>query len=199
MDWGTLIPLAFVPETPVVVVSPARDRPLAEHVELGRAIASAAAASGKRVALVASADHGHAHDPDGPYGFDPAAAEYDEAVVELVRANRLDRLRELEPLVDAAKADSLWQLVVLHGALGDAYDGRAALVRGADLLRDALRRLCAVRALMPPGLVSLGVAAAGALALAVGLVALLNGRVVGAALVLGGVALLAWSVLRLRA
>jgi aromatic ring-opening dioxygenase LigB subunit len=119
MDWGTLIPLAFLPETPVVVVSPARDRPLAEHVELGRAIASAAA--GKRVALVASADHGHAHDPDGPYGFDPAAAEYDDAIVELVRANQLERLGELEPLVAPAKADSLWQMVVLHGALGDAY------------------------------------------------------------------------------
>lgn len=51
---------------------------------------------------------------------------------------------------------------------------------------------------MPPGLVSLGVAAAGALALAVGLVALLNGRAVGAVLALGGAALLAWSVLRLR-
>jgi len=120
MDWGTLIPLAFLPETPVAVVSPARDRPLAEHVELGRAIASASA--GKRVALVASADHGHAHDPEGPYGFDPASAEYDEAIVELVREHRLDRLPELESLVDAAKADSLWQLVVLHGALGSSYD-----------------------------------------------------------------------------
>ena len=120
MDWGTLIPLAFLPETPVVVVSPARDRPLAEHVELGRAIASAAA--DRPVALVASADHGHAHDPDGPYGFDPASAEYDEAIVELVRSNRLDRIAELEPLVASAKADSLWQMVVLHGALGDAYD-----------------------------------------------------------------------------
>ena len=28
MDWGTLIPLTFLPELPVVVVSPARDRPL---------------------------------------------------------------------------------------------------------------------------------------------------------------------------
>jgi aromatic ring-opening dioxygenase LigB subunit len=119
MDWGTLIPLAFLPETPVVVVCPARDRPLAEHVELGRVIASAA--GDKRVALVASADHGHAHEPDGPYGFDPVAAQYDEAIVELVRTSRLDRLGELESLVAAAKADSLWQLLVLHGALGDSY------------------------------------------------------------------------------
>lgn len=51
---------------------------------------------------------------------------------------------------------------------------------------------------LPPGLVPLAVAATGALALAAGLVAFLNGRVVGAALAFGGAALLAWSVLRRR-
>jgi aromatic ring-opening dioxygenase LigB subunit len=120
MDWGTLIPLSFLPELPVVVVSPARDRALAEHEALGRAIAAAAGES--RVALVASADHGHAHDPDGPYGFDPAAASYDELAVELVRENRLRELHGLAELVDAAKADSLWQLAVLHGAVGSGFD-----------------------------------------------------------------------------
>jgi aromatic ring-opening dioxygenase LigB subunit len=120
MDWGTLIPLAFLPELPVVMVSPARDRALSEHEELGHAIADAA--GGTRVALVASADHGHAHDPDGPYGFDPAAAAYDALAVELVRENRLAELGRLAELVEAAKADSLWQLAVLHGALGEDFD-----------------------------------------------------------------------------
>ena len=120
MDWGTLIPLTFLPELPVVVVSPARDRPLAEHVELGHAIADAAARP--RIALVASADHGHAHDPDGPYGYDPAAAAYDELAVELVRENRLGELDRLAELVEDAKADSLWQLAVLDGALGSAFE-----------------------------------------------------------------------------
>jgi aromatic ring-opening dioxygenase LigB subunit len=124
MDWGVLIPLWCMggranPPVPVVVVSPARDRPLDEHLGAGEAIARAAADSGKRVALIASADHGHAHDPSGPYGFDPAAADYDRRIVELVRANTLDGLLELDPaLVDAAKADSWWQLIMLHGALG---------------------------------------------------------------------------------
>jgi aromatic ring-opening dioxygenase LigB subunit len=67
---------------------------------------------------VASADHGHAHHPDGPYGHHPAAAEYDRRVVELVRSNALDRLEELADLVGPAKADSLWQLLMLHGAIG---------------------------------------------------------------------------------
>jgi aromatic ring-opening dioxygenase LigB subunit len=129
MDWGVLIPLWYMggrsdPQVPAVVVSPARDRTLEEHVRAGRAIAKAAAASGKRVALIASADHGHAHDPDGPYGFDPAAAEYDRRVVELVRENRLQGLRDLDPaFVDAAKADSWWQMVMLHGALGEGWSG----------------------------------------------------------------------------
>jgi aromatic ring-opening dioxygenase LigB subunit len=127
MDWGVLIPVWAMggrhePPVPVVVVSPARDRPLEEHVRAGRALGRAVEASGKRVALIASADHGHAHDASGPYGFDPAAAEYDARVVELVRQNRLGGLLDLDPaFVDAAKADSWWQLLMLHGALDDGW------------------------------------------------------------------------------
>ena len=124
MDWGTLVPLWFLGgrgrrPTPVVVVSPARDRPLAEHVRAGRALA--AACRGRRAAVVASADHGHRHDPNGPFGFDPAAAEYDARVVELVLDNRLGDALALGPLAGPAYADSLWQLLVLHGALGGGF------------------------------------------------------------------------------
>jgi aromatic ring-opening dioxygenase LigB subunit len=38
--------------------------------------------------MVASADHGDAHDSEGPYGFDPAAASYHETLVRLVGENR---------------------------------------------------------------------------------------------------------------
>jgi aromatic ring-opening dioxygenase LigB subunit len=126
LDWGALIPLWFLgggdeePHRPVVVVSPARDLPLADHMRAGAVIAHACA--NRSVAVVASADHGHAHDPDGPFGFDPASAEYDARVVDLVRANRLENLPELEPIVTAASADSLWQMVMLHGVLGDDFD-----------------------------------------------------------------------------
>jgi aromatic ring-opening dioxygenase LigB subunit len=129
MDWGVLIPLWVMggrtdPQVPAVVVSPARDRPIEEHVRAGAALAAAARAADKRIALIASADHGHAHEADGPYGFDPAAAEYDAQVVELVKANRLDGLVELDrAFVDAAKADSWWQMLMLHGALDDGWRG----------------------------------------------------------------------------
>ncbi len=54
---------------------------------------------------------------------------------------------------------------------------------------------------MPPGLVRVGVAATGAAALAGGIVAALNGVLAGIAIAVGGVVLLAWSVLgsKLRA
>jgi aromatic ring-opening dioxygenase LigB subunit len=124
MDWGTLIPLWFLGgrarrPPPVVVVSPARDRPLGEHVRAGSALGRAC--RGHRAAVVASADHGHRHDPRGPFGYDPAAAEYDARVVALVLDNRLGDAAALGALAGPAYADSLWQLLVLHGALGGRF------------------------------------------------------------------------------
>src|SRR5439155_16280611 len=81
MGWGVLIPLWFMggrrePSLPIVVVTPARDLPASDHVTAGAAIASVAAHSSRRVAFIASADHGHAPPEGGPYGFDPAARQY---------------------------------------------------------------------------------------------------------------------------
>jgi aromatic ring-opening dioxygenase LigB subunit len=119
IDWGTEVPLTFLRAPRVVVVSPARDRPLDEHIRLGQSIASNRLLQGKRIALIASADHGHAHDAGGPYGFDPEAAVYDARLQEILASQRLDFL-PLAGHVEAAKADSLWQLLVLQGALGEA-------------------------------------------------------------------------------
>ena len=128
LDWGALIPLWYMggrsePQVPVVLVAPARDVEPAALVEAGRVLGVTARALGRRVALIASADHGHAHDSEGPYGFDPAAALYDERIVELVRENRLEELSAVDgELLEAAKADSFWQLLILHGALDGGFE-----------------------------------------------------------------------------
>jgi aromatic ring-opening dioxygenase LigB subunit len=125
LDWGALIPLWVMggradPPLPAVVASPARDRAFEEHVRAGAAIRRVAEASRKRIALIASADHGHAHDEDGPYGYDPAAKEFDERIVELVRADRLGDLLGFDrDFIERAKADSFRQMLMLHGALGE--------------------------------------------------------------------------------
>ncbi|MFL5967495.1 MAG: extradiol ring-cleavage dioxygenase [Gaiellaceae bacterium] len=129
LDWGALIPLWVMggrsePPVPAVVMSPARDRPFDEHVRAGAALAAAAGRSGRRVALIASADHGHAHDADGPYGYDPASKEYDDRVVDIVGRDELAELLALDGgFVEQAKADSFWQMLMLHGALGDGWTG----------------------------------------------------------------------------
>ncbi len=127
MDWATLVPLWYLggrgdASLPVAVVVPARDRPPAEHVRLGEVIGGAIRASGRRVAVIASCDHGHGHQADGPYGFRPESAVFDDEVQRLLREDRLEKLVELDPeLVRAAAADSWWQMLMLRGVLGESW------------------------------------------------------------------------------
>jgi aromatic ring-opening dioxygenase LigB subunit len=115
LDWGTEVPLDFLRARRVVVVAPARDLPLEQHLRLGEAIAALPG----RHALIASADHGHTHAADGPYGYHPASAAYDGLLQEILASDRFDFL-PLAELVEDAKADSLWQLLVLQGAVGQS-------------------------------------------------------------------------------
>jgi aromatic ring-opening dioxygenase LigB subunit len=130
MDWAVLIPAHFMggrsaPQVPLAVVAPARDLADDVHVRAGQAIGRAAAASRKRVALIASCDHGHGHDAKGPYGFTPKSKEFDEAVVSLIREDAGVRFSRLgSAFAREAKADSYWQMLMLEGALGaDGWKG----------------------------------------------------------------------------
>ena len=78
LDWGAVVPLYFLgarwPSPPsIITMTPSRALTLKQLYDFGTALAEAAAQSDKRVALVASADWGHAHDASGPYGYDPPA------------------------------------------------------------------------------------------------------------------------------
>lgn len=120
MDWGTLIPLWFLlkrnKKAKVVIVTPSRGIPLAQNLEFGKAVAEVAESEKKRVAFVASADQAHAHKKNGPYGYNKAAAEYDEMVLDAVRNNKLDMILGMKPnFIAAACPDSLWQMAMLVG------------------------------------------------------------------------------------
>src|SRR2546430_1703631 len=132
MDWAVLVPAHFMggrsaPQVPVAVVAPARDLADDVHVRAGEAIGRAAAASRKRVALIASCDHGYGHDAKGPYGFTPKSKEFDEAVISLIRDGDGSRFSGLgSAFAREAKADSYWQMLILEGALGqDGWKGRS--------------------------------------------------------------------------
>jgi len=94
LDWGAVVPLWFLgsrwPNPPQLLsMTPSRSLTLKELYDFGTALAEAAEETGRRVAFVASADWGHAHDANGPYGYDPASAEFDKMVVEVIRSNDL--------------------------------------------------------------------------------------------------------------
>ena len=123
LDWGAVVPLYFMghrykSKPKIVHVSPMRLLPYQTHYDFGRALGHVLKESNQRVALIASADQGHAHDANGPYGFDPAASQYDAWMQEVIRSNRLDDLLTANPaLVEHGKPDSLWPTLILAGAL----------------------------------------------------------------------------------
>ena len=123
LDWGAAIPLYFLghrftPKPRLVHLSPMRLLPLETHYDFGRAIGQVIEESEARIAFIASADQGHAHNPDGPYGFDPAAAQYDAWMQEIIRSGRLESLLAADPqMVEDGKPDSLWPTTILAGVL----------------------------------------------------------------------------------
>ena len=126
LDWGAVVPLYFMghrfkPKPKLVHLSPMRLLPFATHYEFGRAIGRVIQESEARIAFIASADQGHAHDANGPYGFDPASAKYDAWMQEVIRSNRLDDLLSADTkLVEDGKPDSLWPTLILAGVLKES-------------------------------------------------------------------------------
>ncbi|HEY3994046.1 MAG TPA: hypothetical protein VGM01_14360 [Ktedonobacteraceae bacterium] len=127
LDWGALVPLWFMaaplsPQPRVVIACPdrgnLRDLPWELFPRFGQAIHQAANTTGRRIALIASADLGHAHDPNGPYGFNPASAEFDAALQEAIRDQDLGRLLTFDlDWLKRAATDAYGQVLNLHGAI----------------------------------------------------------------------------------
>lgn len=122
LDWGAVVPLWFLgarwtPQPALISMTPSRVLSPAQLADFGTALAETAAQSGRRVALIASADWGHAHQADGPYGIDPASPEFDAMVVDALKADDLERLVTTDlDFADRAKVDGLWQVAMLAGA-----------------------------------------------------------------------------------
>ena len=123
LDFGALVPLWFLGARwlrppAVVVVAPSRALPRRQLVACGEAVVEAAVRSGRRVAIVCSADLGHGHRADGPYGYSPASATHDRAFCRAIRENALHRLLHWrEDWIERAMPDGFWSTLVLHGAL----------------------------------------------------------------------------------
>lgn len=118
LDWGAIVPLRFMPSVPIVVITPSREVSYEKHLEFGKVLADAVRSSGRRVGLIASCDWSHAHDENGPYGYDPAAKQLDEEVVGLIQKGDFEAMMEFsEEYIEAAKPDGIWQTLIMAGAI----------------------------------------------------------------------------------
>lgn len=118
LDFGAVVPLRFMPDVPIVVITPSREVSCSDHLKFGEVIRKVVAASDYRIGLIASCDWCHTHHEDGPYGYDPAAGPLDADIVHLVKSNEIEKMKDFDPArVDAAKPDGIGQALVLAGAI----------------------------------------------------------------------------------
>ncbi|WP_246943049.1 extradiol ring-cleavage dioxygenase [Bacillus pinisoli] len=118
LDWGAIVPLRFMPDVPVVIITPSRDISFEAHIEFGKVLRKAVQQSPKRIGLIASCDWAHAHDEEGPYGFHEAAKQLDQEVVTLIIEDKLERMTEFDSTyIENAKPDGIWQTLILAGAI----------------------------------------------------------------------------------
>jgi MEMO1 family protein len=133
LDHGVLVPLSFLdPEGtyPLVNLS-LSGLSLETHRRLGGVVAEVAAALNRRIVFLASGDLSHRLTPDAPAGFSPRGHEFDDLIVEHLRAGDVDGIVHIDrALADAAGECGLRSLVALSGvSTGCRRSG--PLVRGA--------------------------------------------------------------------
>ena len=124
LDWGALVPLCFLgapinPLPKVVIACPDRNKlDWGLSAPFGLSIRKAAEKLNRRIVFIASADLGHAHDANGPYGYDIASQEFDTALLDAVKAQDLARLLEFDlDWLKRASTDSYGQILNLYGAI----------------------------------------------------------------------------------
>jgi MEMO1 family protein len=118
LDHGVLVPLHFLPRAQVVALSVVQQ--YASHRALGRLVRRCAEELGRDVLFVASGDLSHRLTPSAPAGFDPRGAEFDERIVELMRAGDFAALTGLDrAIVRGAGECGLRSLIALGGFLGN--------------------------------------------------------------------------------
>jgi aromatic ring-opening dioxygenase LigB subunit len=134
LDWGASVPLWFMgamlhPRPKVVIACADRGHmPWELFAPFGRAIRQASESIGRNIALIASADLGHAHDAKGPYGYDVASQQFDTVLVDAVKAQDLARLLEFDlDWLKRASTDSYGQILNLYGAI-EGTDFRGELL-----------------------------------------------------------------------
>jgi AmmeMemoRadiSam system protein A len=121
LDWGCTVPLYYlkpgignarlVPMTPAYL-SPQR------HYSIGQAISRALERTGKRAAIICSADLSHCLSPGAPGGYNPAGRQFDEKYQQVITDWDVSWILEAElDFRRRAGEDAVPQTALLMGAL----------------------------------------------------------------------------------
>ncbi|MCR4962555.1 MAG: AmmeMemoRadiSam system protein A [Firmicutes bacterium] len=149
LDHGSLIPLLAYAETGAdyrLVRIGLSGLDALSHYRLGQAIALAAAALGRRVAVIASGDLSHRLKEDGPYGYHPAGPAFDRQVMQALRQADFLSLLQISPqCMEQAGQCGLGSLWIMAGALDGcrvesghfAYQGPFGVGYGTAFYRNA--------------------------------------------------------------
>ena len=128
-DHSAWVPLSFLraaaPRAKVVAIS-ISFLPAADHLELGRAIATAAEGLGRRIAIVGSADGSHTLAENGPYGFHPAGPRFEQEYRQALEAWDRETLLDFD---DQYRRDAGEDCVPTLSILMGILEGRAVRPR----------------------------------------------------------------------
>jgi len=121
LDHGALVPLYYPfaaglkkPVLPMAIAF----LPLPKLYEFGKALVKTSDRLDRKIAFIASADMSHRLTQDAPSGYSPKGREFDEKLVELVKAYNVNGILRFDPeLAEAAGQDALWSIAILLGAL----------------------------------------------------------------------------------
>jgi AmmeMemoRadiSam system protein B len=123
LDHGALVPLYYLHEAGWrgrVVVIGFTYQSNNEHLAFGRAIAKAAGAINRRVALVASGDLSHRLIVGGPYEYEPTAHLFDEQVVDAISRGDSNGVLDIDPnLRERAGECGYRSIVIALGCVGE--------------------------------------------------------------------------------
>lgn len=131
LDHGALVPLYYLHEAGwrgrVVVIGftyQSNDK----HLAFGRAIAKAADAIKRRVALVASGDLSHRLIVGGPYEYEPTAHLFDEQVVDAIARGDSSGVISIDPdLRERAGECGYRSIVIALGCAGESLSDHQVL------------------------------------------------------------------------
>lgn len=121
LDHGVTVPMYFLDKAgirlPLVMVSMSMLPPI-ELYTFGMALKKAAEVSGRKVALIASADLSHRLTPEAPTGYAPEGKLLDEKLVQYVKNFDVQGLLNLDPELAEKGGECGWRsILMMLGAL----------------------------------------------------------------------------------